>query len=203
MTLSTGKTVRRIFAAVLLLSGALVRAEAQTTDTNRFWTTVGSAGTADESDPRKIVFDHATAHFGQVLINTTAAAAPGAVSSQTDSAVIRYDVTPVDGLFQPGVGALQVRYLATGPGARVVAKLIEVDLATGLERSRITFDSTAFAASKTYHVNGVEDCSGHGGRFDFVQKAYYVEVTLTHSSLATGGAAGVQIIKIVNNVCLK
>src|SRR5438128_2490540 len=131
MTLSLSKTVRRTSVAALLLFCALVRAEAQTADANRFWTTVGSAGTVDEADVRKIVFDHAFAQFGQPLINTTAAAAPETVNAPTDSAVIRYNVTPVDGLFTPGVGALRVRYLATGPGARVVAKLIEVDLATG------------------------------------------------------------------------
>src|SRR5947207_13869231 len=143
MTLSPSKAIRSIVVAALLAFGALVPIEAQTPDANRFWTTVGSAGTVDEADVSKIVFDHATAQFGHQLVNTTAAAAPGAVSLPTASAVIRYNVTPVDGLFTPGIGALRVRYLATGPGARVVAKLIEVDLATGAERIRVTFDSRA------------------------------------------------------------
>jgi hypothetical protein len=86
MTLSLSKTVRRTSVAALLLFCALVRAEAQTADADRLWTTVGSAGTADEADVRKIVFDHAFAQFGQPLINAIAAAAPGTVLAPSDSA---------------------------------------------------------------------------------------------------------------------
>ena len=58
MTLSCSKTVRGIVVAALLAFGAFVPVEAQTPDANRLWTTVGSAGTVDEADVSKIVFDH-------------------------------------------------------------------------------------------------------------------------------------------------
>jgi hypothetical protein len=83
----------------------------------------------------------------------------------------------------------------------VVAKLIEVELATGMEKTRVTFDSSAFPAAKAYHTDQAQDCTNSSG-FDFVNKAYYIEVTLTHSSIAAGGAAGVQVIKIVKKVCI-
>ena len=117
--------------------------------------------------------------------------------TRTELAVVRYNVTPVDGLFNPtpvsfpsthGV-QLKVRYLAVS--AQVIAKLIEVDLATGVETVRLTFNSTAFPAVDGYHVQQVSECPP-AWAFDFKGKAYYVEATLTHSSLSVGSAAGVQ-----------
>jgi hypothetical protein len=209
MSRSSRQVIGRIFVAALLSSGALVHTEAQTPapDANRFWTSVGSAGTVDEADVARILFDHAVAQSGRLLSNTTAAAAPGAVAGQTVSAVIRYNVTPVDGLFTNTL-SLRIRYLASGSGARVVAKLREVDIATGLETDRITFDSRLFAAAKAYHVDEAPDCKGVGGGgfpgsgFDFSSKAYYIEVTLTRSSLVTGSAAGVQVIQLVTASCI-
>lgn len=211
MALSNGhrETVRRISLAACLLFGVLISAEAQTPDDNRIWTTVGSDGTVDEADARKVFLDHGIVQIGQQLVSTSSAAAaprPATVVSQTESAVIRYNVTPVDGLFAPPVSfprsrgtQLRLRYLATGPSAQVVAKLIEVDLATGSETVRLTFKSSDFPATNGYHVNQFGECGGR--RFDFVNKAYYIEVTLTHSALLRGSAAGVQIIKIGNSIC--
>jgi hypothetical protein len=202
--------IGRIFVAALLSFGALGHIQAQTPapDANRVWTSVGSAGTVDEADVARIFFDHAVAQSGRLLSNTTAAAAaPGAVIGQTVSAVIRYNVTPVDGLFTRNILSLRIRYLASGPGARVVAKFREVDIATGIETDRITFDSRLFAGANAYHVNEVPNCKGVGGRgfagsgFDFNNKAYYIEVTLTRSSLVTGSAAGLQVIQLVTDPC--
>ncbi|HEX3577327.1 MAG TPA: hypothetical protein VHY33_02090 [Thermoanaerobaculia bacterium] len=194
----------------MLSFGAIVHIEAQTPapDISRFWTSVGSAGTVDEADVAKIFFDHAVAQSGRPLTSTTAAAAPGTVAVPPVSAVIRYNVTAVDGLFTPNTLRLRIRYLATGPSARVVAKFREVDIATGIETDRITFDSRLFAATNAYHVDEAPNCKGVGGPgfagsgFDFINKAYYIEVTLTRSSLATGSAAGVQVIQLVTDPCV-
>jgi hypothetical protein len=124
----------------------------------------------------------------------------------TTSAVIRYNVVAVDGLFAPRVAApsarghqLKLRYLATGAGARVTARLIEVDFASGAETTLLTFDSAAFPGAAGYHDNLVADC-GPPRPFDFVRKAYYIEVTLTRGSV-TVSAAGVQVIKVTTDVC--
>jgi hypothetical protein len=189
-------------------------AKAQTPDDDRFWTTVGSDGTVDETDARKVFFDHATVQMGTTLGGTKGSAkAPSTVVTQAESAVVRYNVTSVDGLFarrtpgcQPGTGrscsggvGLAVRYLSSGPSARVVAKLIEVDVATGVETVLLTFSSTAFPAASGYRVQEVSDC-GPRWRFDFKSKAYYIEATLTHSSIAVS-AAGIQVIRIENVFC--
>jgi hypothetical protein len=116
---------------------------------------------------------------------------------QTISAVIRYNVTPVDGLFpREGCGRqLTVRYLAT-IGARVVAKLIEVDLATGVEKdTRLTLDSRDFNVVNGYQVRSSRPSDFI--LFDFTRKAYYVEATLTTGNIiANISAAGIQMIKI-------
>lgn len=183
-----------------------ISAQAQTTDVNKNWTTVGSAGTLDERSVGKVFFDHSIVQMGQLLGPTTISKA-ALVATQTDSAVIRYNVTAVDSFF---VGRrctpdnsldvrLRLRYLASGPGARVVAKLIELDLATGTEKSLMTFDSANpnLPRSDNYQVQSVSVC-GRPWNFDFERKAYYVEATITASSIAAVSAAGIQMIQIDN-----
>jgi hypothetical protein len=124
--------------------------------------------------------------------------------------LIRYNVTPVDGLFTPPCKTemgrdctgrqLQLRYLATS-GARVIAKLIEVDLATGVENTRLTFNSSAFPAANNYQFRLTEECGQSAVRFDFKRKAYYIEATLTGNRLTATTAAGIQMIKIGNSNC--
>lgn len=179
---------------------------------NRLWTTVGSAGIVDEKDVKKVYFEHSAAQMGQSIDGNHTVAL---TVSQTESATIRYNVTPADALFElrkpckdgkdttgfgcPGIG-LEVRYLATGLDARVVVKLIEVNMATGFEVNRLTFSSNAFPAADEYQVQRMDQCSPPPSwLFDFKHKAYYIEVTLIHSAVVTGSVAGVQMIKITND----
>lgn len=192
-------------------------ANAQTPDINKIWTTVGSAGTVDETDVGKIFFDRSIAQMGNVIGgNQTTSAAVALIPQPTQSAVIRYNVTPVAGLFAvkppcftqtgtecPGI-ELKLRYLAAGNGARVVARLVEVDMATGAEVTRLNFDSSAFGASNGYQVQSVSQCGPGFPRqpFDFGAKAYYVEARLTIGAIVGGAAAGVQVIKVANVGCV-
>jgi len=205
---------------------ALNSAQAQTPEDNdKIWTAIGSDGTVDEADISKVFFDRSVVQMGRPLVivnspaanpakaNVPAAQKPAIIlPQQSQSAVIRYNVTPVDGLFAPtkrtqpgsnGFGPqLKLRYLAEGSSAQVAAKLIEVDLTTGVETERLLFNSNnpPAAAAKGYQVkDGLADC---GGSFDFIRKAYYIEVTLTVSSLVVNSAAGIQMIKIVTGICL-
>lgn len=82
---------------------------AQTPDANRLWTTVGSDGTVDEASAGKVFFDHGMVQRGRPLAgSSTASAAPApaapapAAPVQQTSAVMRYNVTAVDGLFAGG-----------------------------------------------------------------------------------------------------
>jgi hypothetical protein len=118
-----------------------------------------------------------------------------------DSAVIRYNVTAVDGLFGDlPLLVMAVRFRDEGKGSRVLAQLIEVDLATGAEVTLLTFDSDSALASTGYHVDAVSDCR-RSEPFDFVRKAYYIEATLTTSSLVVGSTAGIEIIQLGRTFC--
>lgn len=196
--------------AVTLLTLTLT-ATAQTPGYKKIWTTVGSAGTVDEADTAKFFFDKSVVQLGKILIlQPGAEAAPtpmnrvNTIAFPTESAVVRYNITPVDGLF-PDAGTrpaveMKLRYLDTG-SAQVVAKLIEVDLATGAETVRLTFDSNKFAGANGYQVNSITDCLP-SWRFDFVNKGYYVEATLTHSAFFIGSAAGISLIKVQQSSCI-
>lgn len=192
-----------LVAACLLLCP--LGASAATPEGDRVWTTVGSAGTVDEKSEGKVFFDRAVVQKGDTLVVAQARQprTEGGVDV-TDSAVIRYNVTAVDGLFGLNDLGMTVRFRDEGKGARVVAQLIEVDLATGAEVTRLTFDSDASGAPVPgYHVYDVYDCDGRTEPFDFVRKAYYVEATLTTSSIAVGSAAGIEIIQLYATTCEK
>ena len=183
-----------------------ISAHAQTLDVSKNWTTVGSAGTLDERSVGKVFFDRSIVQMGQIVGPTTISKA-GLVATQTDSAVIRYNVTTVDSFFVPRSCRpdnsldvrLKLRYLAAGPGARVLAKLIELDLATGTEKPLLAFDSADpnFPRSNNYQVQSVSAC-GRPWTFDFERKAYYIEATLTASTIVAGSAAGIQMIQFDN-----
>ncbi len=189
---------------LFLASGA----RAQTVNLSENWTTVGSDGTVDEGSAGKVFFDLSKVQKGRVVLAPPAGTSKRAlITPQTDSAVIRYNVTPVDTFFvplrcQPGASGhiqLKVRYLAAGRSARVVAKLIEVDVVGGSETPLLTFDSRPFGLSNNYQVQAASIC-GRPWTFDFERKAYYIEATLTNSSLLAGSAAGIQVITIDNFV---
>ena len=198
--------IRNVSIAICFVFLA-ISAQAQTADVDKSWTTVGSAGTLDEKSAAKVFFDHSIVQLGRIVqpppITTTSAL----VSTQTESAVIRYNVTAVDSFFSRRSCSpdnsldvrLRLRYLAAGPGARVIAKLIEVDLANGSEKPLLTFDSTGpnLTRSDDYQVQSVFVC-GRPWNFDFKRKAYYIEATLTAGSIAAGSAAGIQMIQIDN-----
>ena len=203
--------VGAVFLVLCPVSGAHAQ-QPTTPDQNKIWTTVGSAGTLDKNDLGKVALGHSIVQLGFTLAGNLPVAqnlAKNVVGFPlpTESAVIRYNVTPVDGLFNaPPVSfpnsqgvQLKMRYLAVH--AQVTAKLVEVDLATGAETDRLTFNSNAFPAVDGYHVQQVGEC-GPSWKFDFKTKAYYIEATLTQTPIFVGSAAGIQVIKIDNNFCL-
>ncbi len=178
-------------------------ASAETPDSDRFWTTVGSAGTLDEDSVGKVFFERAVVQKGNTIVIAPVRQprADGRIDGldETDSAVIRYNVTAVDGLFGVKSARMAVRFRDEGKGARVVAQLIEVDVVTGAEVTLLTFDSDdpGVPVLGGYHMHDV--CGG--GPFDFVQKAYYIEATLTTSSIVVGSVAGIEAIQLNATPC--
>lgn len=190
-----------LLAACLLLSP--LAASAATPDDERFWTTVGSAGTLDEESEGKVFFDRAKVQKGKTIGFKQARSQPrtegdGGVEL-TDSAVIRYNVTAVDGLFgEIGPLSMTVRFLADGVSAQVIAQLIEVNVETGAKATLLTFDSDAAVVLDGYQVHQV--CAREF-QFDFVRNAYYIEATLTTSAIDPSSAAGIEVIQVHKTSC--
>ncbi len=166
-------------------------------DRLKAWTTVGSAGTLDSTDLAKVHLHKSIVQLGvEILTQPVAAgaqaAAPLSAALPTQQAVVRYNVTPVDGMFPqatPAFGwALRLRYRG-----RVTARWIEVDLATGTENVMVTFDSNAFPASNAFQVQAAFTAFRP---VDFVRKAYYVEATLVAPALIVGHPAAISIVKL-------
>lgn len=167
------------------------------------WTTVGSAGTVDEADAGKVVFQGSAVGFPEILpplpTAQTEMNAQIFLPTETTNATIRYNVTAVDGLFIPGshIG-MTVRFRDDGAWARVLLRLYEQDIYTGATNLLLTFDSNAFEVSPYYQTKGVGGLYPYGP-FNFDQKAYFIEATLTKTSSSIsifGGKPGLAIIKL-------
>lgn len=158
------------------------------------WTTVGSAGTVDQANLLVINYDGPTATY---------------FAFQRGGAIIRYNVVSVGGLTRRDVNtgySLVVRYRATPDqvlpnkaDSQVIAKLIEVNLTTGVSTTRLTFDSNNFAASSSLQTQSVSTC-GVPFAFDFFSNAYYIETQLGKRSIVSGSPA-VQAIQITEQPC--
>jgi hypothetical protein len=200
----------RLLSLALLLSTMLatsLRATADDLTHQKCWTTVGSTGTVDEADRDKLVFQGVTVAFPEILpplpnveLSAQAQTVPNALvfpPQETTTATVRYNVVATDGLLQYGdhVG-MTVRFRDDGDRARVFARLIEVDHFNGATVTRLTFDSNAFTAANNHQTQGV----GANFAFDFSQKAYYIEVTLTKISspivVFGGGRPGLAAIRL-------
>jgi hypothetical protein len=147
------------------------------------WSCVGSAGVVNLPDIGKIVFNKSIAQLGPsrpvVVEQQPAELARG---TQTVSAVIRYGVVAVDGVFFPNHPSpqrlepvLQLRY-RDGAG-HVLAKLIKVDLNSGVEDTVVQFQSGINNVVSNDFQIGTADPIGWD--LDFMNNAFYVEVTLS------------------------
>jgi hypothetical protein len=146
----------------------------------KIWTTVGSAGTLNQTDLAKV-----SLHQSIIQLAT------GAPSSS--EAIVRYNLTPVDGVFFLGNFryGLQIRFRG-----KIVAKLMEVDLANGTETQLILFDSSKFPRSPAFQVQ-IASMQQDSPLLDFVNKAYYVEAALKPAALVAGHPSAISMIKLL------
>ncbi len=112
------------------------------------------------------------------------------------TAVVRFNVTPVDGLFPPA-GAPKFHYaLQVCYRGMVRARLVQVDLYTGAETDLLHFDSASFAPADRLVMN-TGTTTDDSAVMDFVNFAYYVEATLTASAIVVGKPAQIAVIKVI------
>jgi hypothetical protein len=163
-------------------------------DEVRIWTTVGSAGTLSATDLAKVTLKNAVIALGQDLAPPAASAPedPSVVLPQT-SAVVRYNITPVDGLFPTFHFFYQLELTYRG---KVRARLVQVDRSSGTETDLLNFDSASFPPANSLVMNSVST-TDESSVMDFVNFAFYVEATLTAPATTVGNPAEIAVVKVV------
>lgn len=170
-------------------------------DQLRVWTTVGSAGTLNQTDLANVSLHQSIIQLGADLPQVATEVAAARVASgagrlppifPTIQAVARYNVTPVDGLFITGTFSYNLQLRFRG---QITAKLMQVDIENGAETPLILFDSNSFPANPNFQVQRVSTGDG-AALLDFVNSAYYVEAMLVAPTLVVGHPAAISVIKI-------
>jgi len=159
---------------LILIASATTSAQAQDV---KSWSTAGSTGIADKVDLNKIVFSNGTVAFPEIQGTQVSAGRDARLQLQTVQAVIRYNVTATDGLFfDAGRLCMIVRFRDDGNRARVLLRLLRLNVNDGATATLLTFDSNSFAPQQDFQTNSV---GTNRVPFDFSNNAYYVEATLT------------------------
>jgi hypothetical protein len=159
-------------------------------DEVRIWTSVGSAGTLSAADLAKVSLRNAVISLG-VGIAPPGQEDPSIIIPDV-TAVVRYNVTPVDGLFLDVSFhyGLQLTYLG-----KVRARLVQFDQSSGTETDMLDFDSTGFPPATTFVTNAVTT-TNESTVMDFVNCGYYVEATLSASAIVAGNPAEIALVKV-------
>src|SRR5262245_46958593 len=139
------------------------------------WTTVGSAGTVDESSTSIVGFSGPSVGFKTSCL---LAFLKIHCSVATGTVTVRYNIVPTGALYvtQPSVFvalALSARFRDTGTTQRVLLLLKEVNLQSGDENPLLTVDSDLFNSSPNYQTQTGPRACAFGLNFD--ENAYYVE----------------------------
>jgi hypothetical protein len=168
-------SAKAVALALILMTTTSVAAAAQD---DKPWTTIGSAGTVDES--------------GQMTFTDNIA------YLDSDSAVIRYNVVAVDGLFNDGLQAafprMTVRFRDNGSNNRVIVRLKRAPIDGGNSVTVLRLDSNDYAGSSSFQTQSVTACGDEAFSFDFASYAYYIEVTMSRTSLpVTPGLASIKL----------
>jgi hypothetical protein len=173
-------------------------------DQVRVWTTVGSAGTLSATDLAKVTLHDAVIALGRDIVKPAASAPDDSAAVPPITAIVRYNITAVDGLFPasatpapfpasatpaPFDYRLQLCYRGT-----VRARLVQVSLPNGAEHGLLNFDSGDFPPAHSFVTQ-----STHVSQplvMDFVNFAYYVEATLIASAIVAGNPAEIAVIQV-------
>lgn len=192
------RSIAFVVSTVLALTAGAV---AQTID-SRIWSAIANTGTVDEAD-HSIYLYHGT---GSVAIK------PGVSKATLD---IRYNVTGLnflDGLRPPdpdsedeGLGgcvALRAVIRDTGPGARVIVKLQQLDLfrGTGITTlGQIDSDASLLASTEYHRFERCLDLPWDF-QFEYGQFVYFVEAQLIKTSSAAN--PGLKAVSICNRTVM-
>jgi hypothetical protein len=153
------------------------------------WSTIGSVGVASAADLSKLLFLNSIVQLGPgsggglsnpgESLTARSPASPSLITLGTQvSAVIRYGVDVSRDAFVTGVNGIRIRY-RDGSGF-VVARLICVDMDTGVESVLIGFDSRVDGNPSDAFQEKFIVLSGGAPLSPVAQRpAFYVELTLS------------------------
>lgn len=160
---------QRLIPALLPLAAALLCTPVSA-QTERSWTSIGSAGSVNPSQQASV--EHSI-NWARVPFNAT-----------SGEATLHYNITAVDGLFVPPPGlssfAFGMRFIDNGAAGRVQLRLRSYDRSNGTVATLETLDSNNVAPSSS--AQSTFRCVAH--EFDFSHKAYFVEAVLSKTALA-------------------
>jgi len=171
--------LKSLCGLALLLVAMAATSQAQVT-LGQPWTTIGAVGAVDDGE---VTYTGPLAYLA------------------SDSAVLRYNVVAVEGLFAtsgplPTRTILTARFRDNGDNNHVVVRLKSQRLNgpdAGDITTLMTIDSNDYPGSSSFQTRSIW-CDGGGFSFDFVNNAYFVEVTMTRTALPiTAGLAAIQI----------
>ncbi len=169
--MSASRNLRRATVAMALLAG-VAAAPAAT------WSTVGSAGTVDDTD-----LGIADLIFGEARVRASAPA--GSTLNLT------YNVVSLQGFTGPGQYQLRVRFRDNGPAARVTLGLHRFNSTTGARTNLAVFDSNAYPPMGTHQVK--QRCITIPWNFE--AGPHFIEATLFKSGvLGIPALATIQLI---------
>lgn len=159
----------RLTPALLLLAAALICGSA-TAQTERSWTSIGSAGAVNPSQQASV--EHSI-NWARVPF-----------SASSGEATLHYNITAVDGLFVPPPNlssfAFGMRFIDNGASGRVQLRLRSYDRSNGALATLEVLDSNNVAPSSS--AQSTFRCIAH--EFDFSHKTYFVEAVLSKTALA-------------------
>jgi hypothetical protein len=171
----------------------------------KVWTTVGSAGILSQADLARVSLHESIVQLGVDVLPPVSMRSAAAQFSDAEAlvgpnfptiqAVVRYNVTPVEGLFYTG-GRIFHYLLQIRCRGQISAKLMQVDIETGAETQLIPDASMSFQASPDFQVQTVW-AQEESTLLDFVKNAYYVEATLIARDQVIGHPAAISIIKLI------
>ena len=165
-------------------------------DDLKIWTTAGSVGTLSATDLAKVGLNKGVISLGGGIAPPPAGAAAEeelSIGLPTTSAIVRYNITPVAGLFPADRRfhyVLQLTYKGT-----VKARLGQFNVLTGADTDVLRFDSASFPPAHTFATNS-GSTADDSAVLDFVNCAYYVEATLTASAVTIGNPAAIGAVKV-------
>jgi hypothetical protein len=184
--------------------GSLIRRSIAMIDGNKLWSCVGSAGIVNPADIGKVVFTGPVAQMPGVVVAPPQAAERAVVRPQT-KAVIRYPVTPVDGvaLQSNPIERYVLRVLARLGRGGIHVRFLEVPIVTGPTPEigeTALFDFPIQNAHAGFNLTNFSNVSA--GELNFVNNCHYVEITLSESigpvALDPPGIALIQLVHTTN-----